>query len=162
MADPTDFDFIIGSWRVAHRRLVSRLTSCTEWTEFSGTTSTRKILGGAGNVEDNVFHLPDGDLTAAALRSFDPAAGTWSIWWLDSRWPHRLDPPVVGGFAGELGTFTCDDTLNGVPIKVRFFWRKNPGGHPTWEQAFSSDGGASWETNWTMQFVRIDRELMPR
>jgi len=23
-----------------------------------------------------------------------------------------------------------------------------------WEQAFSADGGVSWETNWTMQFSR--------
>jgi hypothetical protein len=24
-----------------------------------------------------------------------------------------------------------------------------------WEQAFSDDGGATWETNWTMDFARV-------
>ena len=32
--------------------------------------------------------------------------------------------------------------------------RSNAGGDPEWEQAFSGDGGATWETNWTMRFQR--------
>lgn len=151
---PDHFDFIIGRWRVAHRRLNARLQGCTEWTEFAGTSSTHKILGGFGNLEDNVLHFPDGDVRAAALRSYDPQTQAWAIWWLDARAPHHLDTPVVGGFSDGVGTFFADDTLDGRPIKVRFLWRVNPGAHPTWEQAFSADGGASWETNWTMTFVR--------
>jgi hypothetical protein len=151
---PTDFDFILGDWDVRHRRLDSRLTGCTEWTEFAGTSSTRKILGGFGNVEDNVLHFPDGDVRAAAFRSFDPAAGTWAIWWLDHRAPHHLDVPVVGGFDDGLGTFFAQDTLEGRPIRIRFIWNPNAGGHPRWQQAFSADAGATWETNWTMEFVR--------
>lgn len=151
---PTDFDFIIGDWTVRHRRLNSRLTGCTEWTEFTGLSSTRKILGGFGNVEDNVLQFPDGDVRAAAFRSFDAESGTWAIWWLDHRSPHRLDVPVVGRFTGPVGVFYAGDTLNGAPIKVRFIWHANPGGNPTWEQAFSADAGVTWETNWTMEFVR--------
>ena len=43
-----DFDFIVGNWNVRHRRLNSRLTGCTEWTEFSGLSSTCKILVASG------------------------------------------------------------------------------------------------------------------
>jgi hypothetical protein len=68
---PSDFDFMIGDWRVHHRRLNSRLAGCTDWTEFTGESSTRKILGGFGNVEDNLLHFPDGDVRAVAVRSFD-------------------------------------------------------------------------------------------
>lgn len=151
---PADFDFIIGDWQVRHRRLNSRLTGCLDWTEFSGQSSTRKILGGFGNVEDNVLHFPDGEVQAAAFRSFDPVTKVWAIWWLDGRAPHSLDVPVVGRFFGSVGTFFADDWLAGNAIKVRFTWNANPGGNPTWEQAFSGDGGVSWETNWTMEFSR--------
>jgi len=50
----TDFDFEIGSWRVKHRRLKERLSNCEEWEEFDGTANMRTLLGGNGNVEDNV------------------------------------------------------------------------------------------------------------
>ena len=151
---PTDFDFMIGDWHVSHRRLNSRLTGCTEWTDFGGLSSTSKILDGFGNVEDNLLRFPDGDVRAAAVRSFNEATQSWAIWWLDGRSPHHLDVPVVGSFSGPVGSFFADDTLDGKPIKVRFLWNVNPGGNPAWEQAFSPDGGASWETNWVMEFKR--------
>jgi hypothetical protein len=53
-----------------------------------------------------------------------------------------------------VGVFYADDRLDGRAIQVRFIWRPNPGGHPRWEQAFSDDGGNTWETNWTMDFHR--------
>ena len=151
---PPDFDFIIGDWRVSHRRLNARLQGCKDWTEFRGTSSTRKILGGFGNIEDNVLQFPDGDVRAVAIRSYDPGKRSWAIWWLDGRAPHNLDTPVVGSFSGTVGTFLANDVLDGRPIQVRFLWRTRPGSNPTWEQAFSADGGTSWETNWTMEFQR--------
>ena len=153
---PPDFDFIIGTWQVSHRRLNARLQGCKDWTEFQGTSATRKILGGFGNVEDNVLHFPEGDVRAAAIRSYDPKTRTWAIWWLDGRAPQSLDPPMVGSFSDTVGTFLANDVLDGRPIQVRFIWRTNPGSNPTWEQAFSADAGATWETNWTMEFQSSD------
>jgi hypothetical protein len=149
-----DFDFIIGDWTVQHRRLNSRLTGCTEWTEFTGEMSTRKVLGGSGNIEANVLYLPEGSVNAVALRSYDAISQTWAIWWLDGRSPHRLDVPVVGAFSESTGVFFANDAMDGRPITIRFIWRANPGEHPRWEQAFSDNDGTSWETNWTMVFRR--------
>ncbi len=149
-----DFDFEFGHWIVHHRRLNRRLCGCTDWTEFTGRSSTRPILGGNGNLEDNELHLPEGVYRAIALRSYDPAKRQWAIWWLDARQPHALDVPVVGCFTGSVGMFFAKDTLDGRPIKVRFCWNARAPQAPTWEQAFSADGGATWETNWTMQFNR--------
>ena len=154
-AAPTDFDFMVGSWTVAHRRLNSRLAGCTDWTEFAGTSTTRKILRGFGNVEDNVLHFPEGSVHAAAVRSFDPKTQTWAIWWLDGRSPHHLDVPVVGRFTEGVGSFYADDVLDGRPIRVRFLWHPNGGLQPRWEQAFSADGGSTWEVNWVMHFQRV-------
>jgi hypothetical protein len=44
--------------------------------------------------------------------------------------------------------------LDGRRIEVRFTWTGIGTDAPHWEQAFSDDGGASWETNWIMDFTR--------
>ncbi len=150
-----DFDFFIGRWQVHHRRLKERLAGNHEWIEFDGTTVTRAIMGGAGNIDDNVLEMPGGAYRAVSLRSFDPKSRLWSIWWLDGRSPRGpLDPPVQGGFQGGVGTFYADDSLSGKSIRVRFVWSDITPTSARWAQAFSADGGRTWETNWTMDFVR--------
>lgn len=149
-----DFDFLVGRWDVAHRRLRRRLAGDTCWEEFDGVCESRPIIGGLGNIDDNVLELPAGTYRAATLRVFDPAAGLWSIWWVDGRAP-RLEPPVHGRFDGGVGTFLGDDVLgDGRPVRVRFTWSEIAGHSARWDQAFSADGGATWEDNWTMRFER--------
>jgi hypothetical protein len=150
-----DFDFFMGNWRVRHRRLKDRLSGCTIWQEFSGTSVCRKILGGWGNLDDNEIDLPGGAYRAVTLRAYDPAQALWSIWWLDGRHPTRLDTPVVGRFVSGIGTFYADDTLAKKPIRVRFLWSHITPASCRWEQAFSPDGGAFWEVNWVMEFQRV-------
>ena len=149
---PNDFDFIIGDWVVKHERLRERFTGSDVWDEFDGLSSTSKILGGFGNLEDNLLRYPAGDSRAVALRSYNPETGQWSIWWLDGRNPSSLDTPVTGAFENGIGTFLATDTLDGIPIVVRFIWDSTRE-DPTWEQAFSTDDGSTWETNWRMRFI---------
>jgi hypothetical protein len=150
-----DFNFEFGAWTVQHRRLNRRLSACDDWTSFEGRCTTRPILGGLGNLEDNELDLPEGSYRAVALRSFDATSGQWAIWWLDSRAPHALDVPVKGRFDGPVGLFFADDVLDGRDIRVRFTWDKRNADEPRWEQAFSADGGSTWETNWVMRFTRV-------
>jgi hypothetical protein len=150
-----DFDFYMGSWRVHHRRLRERLAGNDEWDEFEGTSVAWPLLDGAGNVDDNVLELPSGTYRAVSLRSFDPSTSQWSIWWLDGRDPRSIEPPVVGVFENGVGTFIGDDTFNGKPILVRFIWSDIAATTCRWEQAFSPDGGATWEVNWIMESTRI-------
>jgi hypothetical protein len=152
---PADFDFFMGSWRVRHKRLKERLVGATEWEQFNGLCVAHKTLGGFGNIDDNMLELPAGAYRAVTMRAYDPKAKTWSIWWLDARHPGALDVPVVGRFENGVGTFLANDTLNGKPIVVRFLWSLPKPSQPRWEQAFSPDGGKSWETNWVMDFVRL-------
>lgn len=152
---PQDFDFVIGDWRVHHRRLKARLEGCKEWETFEGLSSTQKTLGGFGNVEDNQIFLPGETYRAVAIRSYDRDSQSWSIWWLDGRFPGALDVPVVGSFKDNVGTFFAQDVLNDLPIKIRFTWLISSNGNPHWGQAFSADDGITWETNWEMEFVRF-------
>lgn len=151
---PDDFDFVIGDWRVTHRRLKARLASCDDWLVFDGKMSTRKILGGYGNVEDNILQLPEETVRAIALRSYDRTTRKWSICWLDGPFPGQIDVPVVGDFVDGVGTFFANDTFRNMPIVVKFVWRQLSEDRLHREQAFSSDAGSSWEINWTMEFTR--------
>jgi len=148
-----DFDFLMGTWTVHHRRLRTRLSADTHWDEFGGTCAALPILGGAGNVDDNILHLPGGSYRAASIRAFDAARRQWSIWWLDGR-DVAIGRPVHGRFEDGTGTFLGDDDLHGRPIRVRFLWSGISAQAARWEQAFSGDGGATWETNWVMDFRR--------
>jgi hypothetical protein len=150
-----DFDFLFGSSRVRHRRLTERLAGCNEWHEFDGTQHAWPLLGGLANVDDNEFATPDGIQRGASLRSFDPTTETWAIWWLGETTRHTIDVPVVGQFVDGVGTFLADDTLRGHPIIIRFTWSRITATTSRWEQAFSPDAGATWESNWTMSFEKL-------
>ena len=150
-----DWGWLVGRWSVRHNQLKARLAGSTEWVEFGGTSELWLTLGGLGTLDDNVIEKPSGTYRAMTIRAFDPEAGLWSIWWLDGRNPTQMDPPVRGGFKDGVGTFAGDDTLRGRPIKVRFQWSGITPTTAHWEQAFSPDGGATWETNWRMDFTRV-------
>ena len=147
-----DFDFWVGSWNVRNRRLRHRLAGSDEWEEFDATVSARSLLDGLGN-EDEFRTDHDGGFVGMSFRFFDPERRRWSIYWADSRRSGVLDPPVFGGFSGDIGVFEGDDTHEGIPVRVRFTWSGVDTPTPRWEQAFSDDGGTTWETNWIMDFT---------
>jgi hypothetical protein len=141
---------------VHHRRLVGRLVGSTTWEEFDGECVTRELLDGQAILDDNVLRAPAGAYRAIAVRVFDPASSAWSIFWVDSRYPpSSIETPVVGGFAGNRGSFFADEELDGRPVRTRFIWHVDSRDSCRWEQAASSDGGHTWETNWYMNFERM-------
>lgn len=152
-----DFDFLVGNWQVHHRKLKDRLVNSHDWAEFDGTLSVHKLMDGFGNVSDNWFNIPGGAYRGVGLRSYNQKTGQWAIWWLDGRDPFgTLDPPVIGRFmtVNGVGAFYSDEMLRGKPIKVRLTWSHITPTSAHWEQAFSPDGGKTWETNWISDFKR--------
>ena len=150
-----DFDFWPGEWKVKNRRLRSRLAGSDEWEEFNAEVSARILMDGAAN-EDEFRTDFDGGFIGMSFRFFDPERKRWSIYWADSRRLGVLDPPVFGSFEDGIGVFEGDDVFEGRPIRVRFIWSTVDTDAPRWEQAFSDDGGETWETNWIMDFTRAD------
>jgi hypothetical protein len=146
-----DFDFLQGSWRVPNPRLRSLLTGSDDGQEFETKVESRPLLGGRGNMD--TYEGVDIELSAVAFRLLDPGTNEWWIYWANGR-SGRLDPPVIGRMDGNQGTFFGDDEYDGTPVRVRFVWRKVNEDAAEWSQAFSVDGEATWETNWTMSFAR--------
>ena len=153
MSSAHDFDFWPGEWHVRNRRLRARLAGSDEWEEFEATSTARLLLDGLGN-EDEFRTDHAGGFIGMSFRFFDPESRLWTIYWADSRRPGRLDPPLVGSFSGDVGVFHGDETWEGRPVRIRFVWSAVTTPTPRWEQAFSDDGGETWETNWVMEFTR--------
>ena len=150
-----DFDFWMGRWNVRNRYVKKRLAGSHESDEFESTVTARPLLDGLGN-EDEFRTDYRGGFVGMSFRFFDPETKQWWIYWADTRRSGRLDPPVVGAFDGDVGVFEGDDTFDGRPIRVRFIWSGVGTPSPRWEQAFSEDGGETWETNWIMDFTRAE------
>ncbi len=153
-----DFDFLVGNWEVANRKLEDPLSQeGAHWLEFASTAESRPILGGLGNVDTYVIaEFPGrGRFHGFALRLFQPTTGLWRIWWASTGGDGRLDMPVVGRFEDGQGRFECSDVVGGRAVAVRYDWTDITPSSARWEQAFSVDGGQSFVTNWVMRFTRI-------
>lgn len=154
------FDFLHGEWTIDNRRLRARLQGCTDWESFKATQRCRSLPGGIGVYDDFVAHTWRPGYVGMSLSIYDPRSERWSIYWLDNATggldTHgHLTMPVVGRFADGVGTFECEDTLDGKPIRVRNTWFDTETPTPRWEQAMSDDGGQTWEINWTMVMQRV-------
>jgi hypothetical protein len=151
-----DFDFLVGTWDVVNRRLRKRLVGSDDWDVFPGhATHHFRAFDGGVNVDEITF--PTLGYSGLSVRLYDPGTGLWSIQWAASAPPVRLEPPVFGRFTDGVGEFEGDDTHEGTPIRVRFRWDGITDTTARWTQAFSTDGGSTWETNWTMDFTRTGR-----
>jgi hypothetical protein len=150
------FDFQTGTWRIRNLRLRERLHGCKDWEEFAATCIARPLPGGIGNQDEfHTDHWPG--FVGMTFRFYNPETEIWSLYWA-SNVRGILEPPVVGSFAGEVGIFEGDDLDDGRPVRVRFVWSGVASRTPRWEQAFSVDGGRTWETNWIMEFTRDDAQ----
>jgi hypothetical protein len=150
--DIHDFDYQLGSWTAINRRMKHRWTANPEWETFSGHDRYEILMDGMVNLDVVVF--PQKGFSGTTVRVFNLARRQWFIYWISSK-DGVLTPPMIGGYNGNRGVFYGDDTDDGVLIKARYIRTKQPPNGERWEQAFSRDGGKTWETNWTADFTRV-------
>ena len=142
-----DFDWEIGSWTTHLKRLKSPLSGSTEWVEYQGTTEVRPVMDGRANLVELKVEGRAGRIEGASLRLYNPQARQWSLNFA-SAGGGVLTPPVFGAFHNGCGEFYGQDSWNGRTILVRFVISDVTPGSARFEQAFSVDGGKSWEVNW--------------
>lgn len=141
-----DFDFLSGSWTVANKRLKTRLNNSTEWFQFESSVNNRILLNGTASFDRHFTADTGTPYETLSLRVYNPATRLWSSYWVDGK-TGVMDPPVIGSFEGNIGTFYGKNIYNGISVLVMFRWDKTNPEEPVWSQAYSIDKGKTWEWN---------------
>ena len=149
-----DFDFEIGRWQTHLQRLLRPLSGDHTWAEYRGTTVVSKVWDGRANLVELVADGPAGHFEGLSLRLYNPQSHQWSLNFA-GRSAGRLTQPTVGEFRHGRGAFYDQEMLDGRTIYVRFLISKLSADSYRFEQAYSADGGRSWQVNW----IAIDTRL---
>jgi hypothetical protein len=152
-----DFDFEIGTWRTRVSRLVSPLTGSTAWTSYEGTSVVRKVWDGGANLVELDVEGPTGRIEGLSLRVYNPQSRQWSLHYV-SRKSGIMSPPTIGEFKNGRGEFYGQETFGGRAVLVRFVISDITPESCRFEQAFSEDGGKTWEVNWIATDTRMKEE----
>jgi len=157
-----DFHWEFGTWRTHLRRLRNPLSNSSTWVEYQGTTVVREVLGGRANLAELRVEGPAGRIEGVGLRLYNPETRIWRFHYANIA-DGELTTPLSGSFAKGRGEFYADDTLGGRPIRVRFIISDITPNSARFEQAFSGDGGRTWEVNWIAVDTRLaERSRPPR
>jgi hypothetical protein len=156
-ADPDAhaFDFDLGTWHSHSSRLMHPLTGSTTWADLEGQTVVRRVWGGRANLAEYVGDGPAGHVQLLALRWFNPNTHEWN---LDFATPNvgTLGEPGVGQCKNGRCDFFDQEEINGRYVWIRFSIWKISDDSAQSEQAFSDDGGKTWETNWVNKYTRLE------
>jgi hypothetical protein len=174
-----DFDFDFGTWNMHIRRLRHPLTDSSSWFEMNGTTTVSKVWGGKANIAEveadgpggpndpdgpngsggpsgsGGSGNPSGHLELLALRLYNPQAHQWAISFATSN-VGVLSVPCIGEFHNGVGEFIDQEPYGDRTILVHFNIQSLTPDKAHSEQAFSNDGGKTWETNWINDYTRVD------
>lgn len=148
---PGDFDFLAGSWIIAHRRL--KAPADKTWDEFGGEATCWTILAGVGSIEE--LRIPARQFSGMGLRLLNVEKKVWADHWVNARSGVLASPGAPGVFKNGVGTFIADDVDGNQPIKVRGVWDKITKNGCRWHQAISRDDGKTWQENWFMDWTRV-------
>jgi hypothetical protein len=152
-----DFDFLVGSWKIHLKQLKRPLTGSHDWVEFDGTVVCKKVWDGKAEIEE--FSVDSAEtnthILGLALRLYNPASHQWNIYWANAAKGSIGGPPVVGEFKDGHGEFYDQEEINGRVIFTRYAWSKINTASPHFEQAYSDDGGKTWEVNWITEQTKV-------
>jgi hypothetical protein len=149
-----DFDFEFGRWETRLKRLLHPLTGSTAWVEYTGTTTVRKVWDGRANLVELEVDGPAGHIEALSMRLYNTETGQWTLNFSGSG-SGVFSQPTVGEFKNGRGEFYDQETYKGRAIFVRFVITQITLGVCHFEQAFSDDGGKTWEVNWIATDTRV-------
>ena len=148
-----DFDFHLGKWKTHITHLQHPLTGSTTWIKADGTLVARKVWDGRAQLEELEADGSSGHIEDMLLFLYNPESHQWSLNAAASS-DGSLGQPMFGEFKKGRGEFFDQETYKGRMILVRQVWSDiTPTSHH-FEQAFSDDGGKTWEPNFMATLTR--------
>ncbi len=151
-----DFDFDLGTWQTHSSRLMHPLSGARDWVDMDGVTVVTPIWGGRANLAEYRAEGAAGVTELLALRLYNPVSHQWSIDFATPGGGSLGLVPGIGEFRNGRVDFYDQERIGGRAVLVRFsLWAVTPPEARS-EQAFSADGGHSWEVNWKTRYTRID------
>jgi hypothetical protein len=154
-----DFDFNLGAWKTHISRLQHPLAGSTTWIKMEGTVVVRKVWDGRAQLEEVEADGSTGRFEGLTLFLYNPQAHQWSMNFSNSN-DGTMGPPSIGEFKNGRGEFFDQESFHGRTILVRVVWSDiTPDSHH-FEQAFSDDGGKTWEPNFTATLTR-EKQIAP-
>ena len=149
-----EFDFELGTWKLHLKKLDRLFNGSHTWVDFDADSMTRSIWGGRGELEVFEASGAAGRIEGLTLRTYDPQTHQWRLYWANSK-DAAVFVPQIGEFKGDTGKFYGTYFVNGKYVYVRFIWWPKT---MHFEQAFSEDGGKTWEVNWITDQTRVKDE----
>jgi len=150
-----DFDFHLGSWKSEISHLKGALTGSTTWEKCEGSLVARKVWDGRAQIEELEADCPGFHIEDLLLFLYNPTTHQWSLN-AAAAGDGVVAKPMFGEFTDGRGEFYDQESRNGRMILVRQVWSDiTPTSHH-FEQAFSDDGGKTWETNFKAVLTRKD------
>jgi hypothetical protein len=113
----------------------------------------RKVWNGGASLMELEADTPTGRLQELNLRLYNPQTHRWSFNFA-TRNDGTIAPPMIGEFKNGRGEFIDQEPFNSKTILVRHVFSDiSPDSHH-FEQAFSDDGGRTWEPNFVAALTR--------
>jgi hypothetical protein len=144
-----DFDWETGTWATEVQILRNPLSGqAPDWAEYRGSSVIKQLSGGRSNAVELDVANAKGKIEGLSLRLYNPTTAQWSLNFVSYR-NGALTAPVYGGFDGKGGgLFYGQDMIDGRAILVRFVITRVSNTEARFDQAYSTDGGRTWEDNW--------------
>src|ERR1051326_1902297 len=151
-AQSHDFDFAVGTWKSEIKRLEKPLSGSTSWVPAQAKLKIQNFWQGDASMEELILDSPGTHVDGVTMRLYDPESKQWRSYWAD-RSDGKLGTPGIGEFKNGRGEFYDQEEFGGRMILVRQIFFDITKDSYRFEQAYSADGGKTWEPNWVAKLT---------
>jgi hypothetical protein len=147
------FDYQFGTWRVHVSRLLDPGSAPPHWTQYDGTHVVTPLFNGRANIGVLEIAGPMGSIEGLQLRTYDLSTGQWKLSFASSS-DGVVQPPAVGRFDDNRGTFFDSTRVAGRPARVRTVATRLTA--MTYRDVISySTDGRTWHPVWIASYTKI-------